>query len=328
MKNQQLHLHTWGSKLRRRDGLFEVIVVNKQKKTIKREEVAAARVDRIRLSEGSTVSVDAIRLALEQDVDIVFQDKYGHPIGAVRSAEPGSTTLVQKAQLRATLDDTGLHIARDWLLRKLQAQQALLALVELPAEKQARLEALLRKVAAWQPADGDRASLRGWEGSAGRLYFGTLGGALPKRYRFAQRSRRPARDRFNALLNYGYGVLYTEVERCLLRAGLSPYIGFLHRDGYRFKSLVFDFIEPYRHTVDRTVWKLCTNRKLDYHDFTETADGWLIGPRARKQLLDKLDRELRVQKTRYEGRKETLLQIMQLEAYALAKRLRHTYENA
>jgi hypothetical protein len=48
------------------------------------------------------------------------------------------------------------------------------------------------------------------------------------------------------MLNYGYGVLYSLVEKACIYAGLDPFVGFLHTDNYVKKSLVFDLLEPYR----------------------------------------------------------------------------------
>ncbi|MCB9292366.1 MAG: CRISPR-associated endonuclease Cas1 [Lewinellaceae bacterium] len=119
-----------------------------------------------------------------------------------------------------------------------------------------RHQALQEKLAASPPS---AATFRGIEGSAGRIFYLLAGQSLPERYRFARRSLRPAQDSFNSFLNYAYAVLYGRVEEALLRAGLSPYLGLMHRDGYRFKSLVYDFIEPFR--VKTIAW--ATRLRLD-----------------------------------------------------------------
>lgn len=93
----------------------------------------------------------------------------------------------------------------------------------------------------------------GLEGKAARAYFEAISSIMPEKYRFAGRSRNPAKDEFNALLNYGYGVLYSLVEKGCIIAGLDPYLGFLHSDSYNKKSLVFDIIEMFRIYVDETV---------------------------------------------------------------------------
>lgn len=56
------------------------------------------------------------------------------------------------------------------------------------------------------------ATLRGWEGAATRNYFRAVNLFLPGKYQFESRSQHPATDVFNALLNYGYGMLYSKIE--------------------------------------------------------------------------------------------------------------------
>ena len=51
------------------------------------------------------------------------------------------------------------------------------------------------------------------EGRAGRIYWTSINLLLPERFRFRTRSRNPAKDEFNCLLNYSYGVLYGTVDR-------------------------------------------------------------------------------------------------------------------
>ena len=50
-------------------------------------------------------------------------------------------------------------------------------------------------------------------------------------------------DVANALLNYGYGLLYGKVESGLIKAGIDPYICVLHRDEYNRPVLVYNIIE-------------------------------------------------------------------------------------
>jgi len=83
----------------------------------------------------------------------------------------------------------------------------------------------------------------GNEGMASLNYFDALGNIMPDAWKFKGRSRDPAQDAFNCLLNYGYGILYSQVEKGCIIAGHDPYIGFLHTDNYNKKSFVFDLIE-------------------------------------------------------------------------------------
>jgi CRISPR-associated protein Cas1 len=70
----------------------------------------------------------------------------------------------------------------------------------------------------------------GIEGEASRQYFGAMKEVLSPEVYKGQRTRQPPQDLFNALLGYGYGVLFTEIEKACILSGLNPYMGFLHAD--------------------------------------------------------------------------------------------------
>ena len=93
-------------------------------------------------------------------------------------------------------------------------------------------------------------SLRGWEGMAAKAYFAAFETMLSDRVdaglRFSGRTRRPPRDRFSALLGYGYALVQACVERSILTVGLDPAIGFFHTPRTAAPPLVLDLMEPFR----------------------------------------------------------------------------------
>jgi hypothetical protein len=60
------------------------------------------------------------------------------------------------------------------------------------------------------------------------------------------RSRRPPRDRVNALLSYGYGMLYREVLTAIIAVGLHPGVGFYHQPRSSAHTLALDLMELFR----------------------------------------------------------------------------------
>ena len=266
----QLFINSPGTYLHVREAMFEVRQ-KKEGQLIKRQ-FAAHKIQSILLSKGVALSTDAVALAVKHNVDILFLHHDGQPYGRVWHAKHGSTTRIRKRQLEASLDEEGLKAVRSWLYQKLDNQLAFLKglkkhrppLHDFLDEKTKRIAALAHNVQSATGANcGEVAeSLRGWEGTAGRLYFEALSTALPDTYSFKGRSSRPAKDAFNACLNYAYGILYSQVEKSLIVAGLDPYVGFLHRDDYNHKSLVYDFIEPYRIHGERVVFRLFSRKKI------------------------------------------------------------------
>jgi CRISPR-associated protein Cas1 len=132
----------------------------------------------------------------------------------------------------------------------------------------------------------------GLEGVAGRQYFAAISLALPERFRFQGRSRSPARDEFNCLINYAFGVLYSLVERACLLSGLDPSIGLLHTDNYNKLSLVFDLIELFRVHAERVVINLFASRLVRQELFDQKEGGFRLNAEGRGVLLGALNEYL------------------------------------
>ena len=92
------------------------------------------------------------------------------------------------------------------------------------------------------------------EGVAGRLYWEAVKEIVESKVEFMGRVHRGASDAVNALLNYGYGILYSHVWGAVANAGLEPFAGYLHVDRPGKPSLILDMVEEFRQpVVDRTV---------------------------------------------------------------------------
>ncbi|MHC5536997.1 CRISPR-associated endonuclease Cas1, partial [Singulisphaera rosea] len=167
-----------------------------------------------------------------------------------------------------------------------------------------------------------RGSLMGLEGVAGREYFAALSLALPERFRFQGRSRSPARDEFNCLLNYSYGVLYSLVERGCLLSGLDPCIGLLHTDNYNKRSLVFDLIELFRVHAERVVVNLFASRRVKQELFDQKDKGFRLNAEGRGVLLGDLNEYL--DRVKLHGRRRLKIRdTIVYECQRLAGRLLH-----
>lgn len=160
----------------------------------------------------------------------------------------------------------------------------------------------------------------GLEGRAARAYFEAISSIMPERYQFAGRSRNPARDEFNALLNYGYGVLYSLVEKGCIIAGLDPYLGFLHSDSYNKKSLVFDIIEMFRIYVDETVVFLFSRRMVKDELFEPLEQGMGLSKEGKAVLIEALNKALE-ETVLYRGRNVKRRNTIQMECHRIANGL-------
>ena len=289
----ELILNTFGVSLNRDN---EGFVINTSEG---KQRIPAVGIDSIQISRGAQITSDAVMLAIEHEIEVMFMDKAGKPIGRIWSPKYGSISTIRKGQLNFIYSHNAVDWIKEVLLKKIENQQALMLLFnndehpETDTEKNiARLEDYRNKI---RTLDGDIVNdiapmLRGWEGQASRIYFSTINAFLPEQFRFNIRSQHPALDITNAFLNYGYGILYGRIEGALIKAGVDPYIGVLHRDDYNRPVLVYDIIEMYRIWVDYVVYTLLAQNVITEEFYSVREDGsyWLeaLGRRVLIQSLN------------------------------------------
>ncbi len=255
----------------------------------------------IQLGRGAQISSDAVMLAVENEIEIIFMGQSGMPIGRIWSPKYGSVSTIRKGQLTFTFDHDAVIWIKDVISKKIQNQQALLLMMDTspsPALQQTvdksinRLEDYRTKIAS---LDGEivndiSATLRGWEGVSSKIYFDTLNLFIPEKYRFASRTQHPAMDVANALLNYGYGLLYGRIEGALIKAGIDPYVGVLHRDDYNRPVLVYDVIELYRVWIDYVVFSLLCQDVITTEHYSVRSDGsYWLEPLGRRVLIQSVN---------------------------------------
>jgi CRISP-associated protein Cas1 len=156
------------------------------------------------------------------------------------------------------------------------------------------MRSCLREISRVQGTD----ELRGHEGLSGRAYFSAVPSLLreevPGDMRFTKRSRRPPKDRFNALLGFGYALLYRTVFQAVAAVGLEPAIGFFHTPRSSAHPLVLDLMELFRvplwdmvlvGSVNRLQWNV-------QEDFNVTPGRVWLSESGRKKAIQLFEKRL------------------------------------
>lgn len=267
-------LNKRGSYLHIRDGCYHIKTPD-ETLVVPVEEVRS-----ITLHKASSVSYEAIATALKNNTDIIFVGRDGFPIGRIWDSRYGTLATVRKNQPLYAQSVQGRLCIVSWIRRKMQNQIIILetlTLLESAHHRQlaSAIELIQRLIIQSHQADTEadwKPRLRGIEGKSSMQYFAAVSMMLPEAYTFDTRSQHPAKDMFNALLNYAYGMLYKEVESVLIRTGFDPAIGIFHANEYNKPVLVYDFIEPFRYWADYVVINLCLQQVL-YPEFFEFSQG-------------------------------------------------------
>lgn len=318
-----LYINTFGTYIKKKDDMFELEVEGKKTK------ISPSKVRSIVISTRAMITTDVVKLALDNNIDIVFMDDFGNPYGRFWHSRFGSTTYIRRRQLEIFENEEGLEYAKEWIKNKIENSIKHLKDLEYKRHSKEReideriteIEGYITKIdKITGTIDEKRNSLQGYEGNASKLYWDILSYLIPEPFKFEGRSSRPAKDEFNCMINYGFGVLYGKVEKACILSGLDPFIGIMHTDNYNKKSLVFDIIENYRHYVVRTVFAMFSRKKINKNYFDEIKSGLKLNKEGKRILITELS-DFFSKDVYYDGRKISNLDIIQHDCHKIANKL-------
>jgi CRISPR-associated protein Cas1 len=255
------------------------------------ELIPAQQTGQLVLHSFSQISTQAIHFCAEEHIGIHFISGGGRYVG---SLDPRAGSIQRRIRQYQALSDPEmcLKLARQLVMCRGQSQRKFLMRSgsRRPAEVEQAIEQMKRVIKQVDKADS-LASLLGLEGNLAALYFGALAymfsDAVPEEMRFAERNRRPPKDRFNALLGFGYALLLKDVMNAILMVGLEPALGFYHQPRSQAAPLALDLMEIFRvplvdmslvASVNRGQWDPCA-------DFVVRGDQVWLSDEGRKKAI-------------------------------------------
>lgn len=244
----------------------------------------------------ANISGEALRRCAADGRAVVFLDSAGRFQARVVGPTSGNV-LLRQAQYQAQADGercreiarmivagkirngrtTLLRAARE--TRKPEVETALRSAAE-------RIAGLLEQLQSVGTLD----QVRGVEGQAAAVYFQAFPEMIsvpPEDFAFRTRSRRPPRDRTNALLSFLYSLLTTDCTAAVEGVGLDPQFGYLHCLRPGRPALALDLVEEFRPWLaDRLALTLINRKQLRPEHFEERAGGsTTMTPDGRKLVL-------------------------------------------
>ncbi len=217
------------------------------------ETIPAHQVGQLVLHSFAQISTQALYFCTDKDIGVHFISGGGRYLG---SFDPKRGSIQRRIRQYAALSDsnTCLTLARKLVSCRGQGQRKFLmrgqrGMKEVPEhlkEVIAQMQRLLKQIPHVKSLD----SLLGLEGNLAALYFGALpyliSQTVSSKLYFSGRNRRPPRDRFNALLSFGYALLFKDVMNAILTVGLEPALGFYHQPRSQAHPLALDLLEIFR----------------------------------------------------------------------------------
>lgn len=254
---QKQTLHICVNKARvGRSGESIIVTSEDESKKDTKQSIPIQEVDSVVIHGYAQISTQAIHLCAYHGVAIQWMT-YGGRYAAGTTSSSGR--VQQRIRQYAALHDeaTRLRLAKALVHAKVEMQlKYLLRCTRGPNTNRAAIEKEVEMIRTCLRGINQvtaASSLLGFEGTAAKAYFASLPAILssniPPEMVPMGRSKHPPRDRFNALLSYGYSMLFALVERSALAVGLEPSFGFYHRPRSSAPPLVMDVMELFRTNI-------------------------------------------------------------------------------
>ena len=258
--------------------------------------------DRLVISGKGMLSTEAIKTLSENNVNVILTDSFGSLVSSINfPMVSGIGSRNRMAQYDTFRNDTkSTYLQRQLLHSKFQSQINFLSSLDNDCSKVISHLKSLQKIIP----NLTLRRLVSLEAQASREYFKLYASFFDEKYQFDTRNsisktKQDASDVINALLNYGYSVLASEISKHLNGIGLDPYYSFYHHNHESFQSLTYDMIEPFRWLVEKTVYRLATakNHALQIkkkHYIKHTKSGMvLLDTELVKKFLEMLEVDFR-----------------------------------
>lgn len=217
------------------------------------ETLPVHQVGQLVLHSFSQISTQALHFCLNQGIGVHFISGGGRYLGSFDTRQGSIQRRIRQYEALSN-PDTCLQLARKLVICRGQGQRKFLMrgqrgmkVVSAKLKKAiAHMKALLQQVPKADSLD----SLLGLEGNLAAAYFSALpcliAEGVPPELRFDHRNRRPPKDRFNALLGFGYALLIKDVMNAILTVGLEPALGLYHQPRSQAAPLALDLLEIFR----------------------------------------------------------------------------------
>lgn len=261
----------------------------------------------------------------QQEIILHFFNHYGYYVGSFYPREHLNSGYMILRQAEHYLDkEKRLLLARLFVWGALENIKKVLAYY---INRGVDVEDIRDNIENLQNQLGDVQSVEeamALEGNARDYYYRAFDKILDNSdFTFEERTRRPPRNRLNALVSFGNSLLYVVVLSEIYKTHLDPRIGYLHTTNFRRFSLNLDVAEIFKSIiVDRLIFTLINKGMIKKSHFEKHLNGIVLNEKGRMLFVEEMDKRLKAT-IRHQKLKRNVSyrQLIRLELYKLEKHL-------
>ncbi len=209
---------------------------------------------------GFDITSGLIERANRFGFSIIFMNYSFKVYATINSRMEGNTLLREKQYLNNNSDEIG----KLFIINKIANQKMMLMRIRNKDNELKKVIELLNEyINKLKNNKLNSEEIMGIEGTAAKIYFKQM----YKKQDWKGRQPRVKRDEINLLMDIGYTIMFNYIEAIANIYGFDIYKGILHKEFFKRKSLICDFIEPFRPIIDYKIRKMYSLSQVKSDDF-------------------------------------------------------------
>ena len=265
----------------------ETLLLKKNDEIIAKSQLPL--LENILIFGNTQVTTQAAKACLQRKIPIAYLSRSGRCYGRLLPIERTHPRIIQHQHQLPEGDR--FRCAQQLIRAKITNSRTLLMRQKRRLKTTALTTAISRLATLKQQIDtvATTEQLMGTEGAAAATYFKVFNHCISNPdFTFTKRTRRPPKDPVNALLSFGYQLLWNHLLAIIDLWGLDPYCGCLHQDNEKHAVLASDLIEQFRAPIiDSLVLYLINRNMINSQDsFTYKEDACYLNAAGRSTFLN------------------------------------------
>lgn len=196
--------------------------------------IPAKKISDITILGKGHITFDALSLLSKYDIKLISINYYGQIEYVLQSPSQKDVNL-KKEQYKASKNQKGIEIAIEIIKSKIKNQRSTLKTLNKNknypeiSEIEKNIKKAIKELDQLEFENNNliKNQIMGIEGRTSFEYWKGISQLLPEKINFKQRDQSPKKDVVNAMLNYGYAILASEITKNIVIKGLDPYCGIL-----------------------------------------------------------------------------------------------------
>ncbi len=264
----------------------ETLILKKNDEILSKAQLPL--LENILIFGNTQVTTQAAKACLKRRIPIAYLSRSGRCYGRLLPIERSYPRIIQHQHQLSESDR--LRCAQQLIRAKIANSRTLLMRQKRRVKTASFAPAIDQLATLKQQVDTTTTTeqLMGVEGAAAATYFKVLGHCISNdNFTFTKRTRRPPTDPVNALLSFGYQLMWNHLLAIIDLWGLDPYCGCLHQDSERHAVLASDLIEQFRAPIVDSLVLYLINRNMICPDenFTYTEHACYLNTAGRRAFL-------------------------------------------